>query len=192
MADAAFAEAYDAKILHPETRALYGGGDFYNVGDWSRGAGELRRACADLVRRHLELADGAGDGPAPRRVLDVGCGLGAGTALIAGAFPGADVLGVNLSRRQVEHARRRYPEAEFRAMDATRLDLPDAAFDVVFSVEAAFHFDTRRTFLREAHRVLRPGGCVVLSDILMPRLDGLGLCRALAKDPVLADVPVVL
>ncbi|MEM6793147.1 MAG: methyltransferase domain-containing protein [Acidobacteriota bacterium] len=159
-----FTAAYDAKILHPETRALYGGGDFYNVGDWSRGAASLEEACADLAYRHLDLAEASPR--APGRILDVGCGLGAGTALVARALPASRVTGINLSRRQVEHARSRFPEADFRVMDAASLDFEDGSFDLVLSVEAAFHFETREAFLGEARRVLRPGGCLVLSDIL--------------------------
>jgi ubiquinone/menaquinone biosynthesis C-methylase UbiE len=54
-------------------------------------------------------------------------------------------------------------------MDATELDFEDERFDLVMSVEAAFHFNTREKFLREALRVLRPNGWLTLSDILVAR-----------------------
>jgi SAM-dependent methyltransferase len=49
-------------------------------------------------------------------------------------------------------------------MDATRLEFPADSFDALLCVEAAHHFDTRERFLREALRVLRPGGTLLLTD----------------------------
>lgn len=150
-------------IFSDHMRDLYEGSGFYNVGDWSGGAdrGRLVDACRRLTERHL-----SGWGSAPGRVLDAGCGLGGGTQLIQERWPGAAVIGINISRRQVAHARARHTGPRYLVMDAARMGFPDGCFDRVVSVEAAFHFSSRLDFLREAFRVLRPGGTLVLTDIL--------------------------
>ncbi|MCC2671470.1 MAG: hypothetical protein K0Q72_3941 [Armatimonadetes bacterium] len=155
---------YDRMILDPSVRALYEDSDLYNVGDWSGRATSLTHACTALVDRHCRETHPARLGVT--RVLEVGCGLGGGTTRIAAHYPGAQLLAVNVSQAQLSYARRRHPKAHYCVGDAARLPLRDGTVDRVIAVEAALHFPSRSGFLQSAHRVLRPGGCLIFTDVL--------------------------
>src|SRR4051812_50139329 len=87
-----FATRYDAIISHPRTRALYGDSGYYNVGLWTDGVRDQRQACDRLVDEMAGLI------PAGARfILDVGCGLGAGTRRLADRFPEAEGGGGEIS-----------------------------------------------------------------------------------------------
>ena len=169
----AFAARYDRAILDPGVRGLYEGSDFFNVGDWSSspkglpsGLGEAARR---LVERHLAV-DPPERAAEMRIVLDVGCGLGPTTKMMAQHYTEALVVGVNISGAQLAYATRTAPSrARFAGMDAVELGIAACSADRIHAVESAFHFRTRADFLREAHRVLRPGGKLVLTDILYRR-----------------------
>jgi SAM-dependent methyltransferase len=101
-----------------------------------------------------------------RRVLEVGCGAGqCGRALVSG---GVDVVGVDLSWRQIRHAARINGRAGVALpvlqADAQRLPFPDEAFDAAFSSYGALSFVADAvSVLGEVARVLRPGGRFVYS-----------------------------
>lgn len=156
----AFVERYDEMVDSAPMRALYADSGYFNVGYWDDGAADLVAACDRLTDRM------AGFAPAdPELIVDVGCGVGAGSARIARRFPDATVLAVNLSHGQLLRARRRGVVAP-AVMDAARLGVASGAADAVFAIESAQHFDTRAAFIAEAHRVLRPGGVIALADML--------------------------
>ena len=100
-----------------------------------------------------------------REVLDVACGEGYGTALLAGR--GAKrVTGVDLSPQAIAHARSEYgslANAEFVEASCTRMPFADASFDVVVSFETLEHIEPQREFIDEVARVLKPDGLLLLS-----------------------------
>jgi ubiquinone/menaquinone biosynthesis C-methylase UbiE len=162
---AAFADRYDALLMEPRTRALYGESGYFNVGYWVDGARDLVAACNRMVDEFASKLSGG-------IVLDVGCGLGAGTRRLAESFPGSVVAGVNISHWQLTQARARGVSAAVVA-DATMLPFGTGAVDAVVAIESAEHFDTRETFFAEAYRVLRPGGIIALTDMLFHEGDSI-------------------
>lgn len=157
------AEHYRRRLGAPMAREFYGNSDFLNVGYWYDGTKNARDACENMMKELLSLI------PEKKgNILDVACGKGASTRYLLKYFSPNDVVGINISKEHLDVCRSNVPECEFLEMDATELSFPDNAFDNMICVEAAFHFDTREKFLQEAYRVLKPGGFLILADILAP------------------------
>jgi SAM-dependent methyltransferase len=104
-------------------------------------------------------------------VLDVGCGFGGTLETINRTFGAMRLTGVNIDPRQLDICSLLKPAHgnlfEWRDADAGSLPFRDGSFDRVLCIEAMFHFVSRRAFFLEAGRVLRPGGTLVCSDILI-------------------------
>jgi MPBQ/MSBQ methyltransferase len=105
------------------------------------------------------------------RILDVACGFGGLIQTLDELLTNADLTGINIDIRQLEICQR-LPSVNDNALrwqEADACDLPfaDATFDTLFCIEAMFHFASREQFLAETRRVLKPGGVLVLTDVVL-------------------------
>jgi cyclopropane fatty-acyl-phospholipid synthase-like methyltransferase len=134
-----------------------------NLGLWE-GGGDASEAPA-AVRRLVETV--ARELPRGGTILDVGNGLGAQDPVIAEVARPERLIAINITASQLRDGRERLRRAGAHPVnaDAVRLPVRTGAVDGVISVEAAFHFSSRARFFAEAHRVLRPGGVLSISDI---------------------------
>jgi 2-polyprenyl-3-methyl-5-hydroxy-6-metoxy-1,4-benzoquinol methylase len=99
-----------------------------------------------------------------RDVLDAGCGTGYGSHILAEA--GAkSVIGVDLDRRNIAFARKRYaaPNLAFAVADIEKLEFGADSFDLVVASNSVEHLHRPRAFLDELRRLLRPGGKALIA-----------------------------
>lgn len=104
-------------------------------------------------------------------ILEVGCGLGIGTALIMNEFEPLKIKGIDISRERIERAAEINKELIalksifFRLENAENLLCESQSFNKVFSVEAIQHFESNLAFIQESYRVLKSQGRLVIASI---------------------------
>ena len=118
--------------------------------------------------RHRLIRDGTHLAPGTR-LLEVGCGVGAVLAVLGQEFPGLRLVGVDIEPKQLDFARghleRAGVEATLVEADALALPFADESFDHVWMMWFLEHVADPVAVLREARRVLVPGGAITAIEV---------------------------
>ena len=152
---------YDRRMYRSRPMERYEGSGFRNYGYWTSDIRSQKDACEKLMEVLLAFIPQKGG-----TILDIACGMGGTTRHLLSYYAPEEVTGINISAKQLRSCRSLAPDCSFLQMSATNMGFADSSFDNLICVEAVFHFVTRGSFLTEAHRILKPGGRLVLSDIL--------------------------
>jgi tocopherol O-methyltransferase len=151
-------EHYD--VVSPYYRTLWG--EHLHHGYWIRGDESKEEAQLQLIEHLARLANVKRGSD----ILDIGCGLGAGSLYLAKHY-NATVTGITISPVQVEMATRAAAEeradAKFLLMDAEAMNFRKQ-FDVLWSVESISHYQNLEAFFASAAKLLKPGGSFAITD----------------------------
>ena len=126
---------------------------------------DFREAKIEFVHQLIRWS-GLDKLPKGARILDIGCGIGGSSRILADSY-GFNVTGITISSGQVDRANQltsSNSRCNFKVMDALNLEFEDGEFDGIWSVEAGAHIPDKDRFASEMLRVLRPGGFLALAD----------------------------
>ena len=130
------------------------------MGDWNSiqylmFENERTQPAIDLVNR-IYIDD-------PKKIIDIGCGPGNSTQVLAQRFPNAYILGVDNSPNMIEKAKRDYPNLDFKNCDVGNdLSMIDNDFDVVFSNACIQWIPNHNQLLKNMIGLLRTGGILAV------------------------------
>ena len=122
-----------------------------------------------FIQRHYEaprlkrLSEGTAN-----RILEIGCGQGAGARIIRDLFRPHRYVGIDLDPRMIGRAQRKaraLPNATFLQGDVTSLEFPNATFDLVVDFGVVHHVPNWKEALAEVHRTLELNGEFLFEDL---------------------------
>ncbi|MFC1544759.1 class I SAM-dependent methyltransferase [Gemmatimonadota bacterium] len=134
-----------------------------NYWEWADLSAHLDRLSAQLDNRVRGRQLYAVDWVEGETVLDVGCEVGICSYYLA--RNGKKVVGIDVEKARLEIAERKFshPNLKFLPADGVDLNFPDESFDCVLLLEVLEHTFHPRGLIREIHRVLKPGGHLIIS-----------------------------
>ena len=141
-----------------------------HYGIWEEGTHSFAEALVNTNKIMMEL----GQISESDKVLDAGCGVG-GTAMYLHNTKKARVTGITLSEKQLlfatSNAKKRNvgDKVAFFLMDFTDTSFEDNSFDVVWACESVCHASDKLAFMKEAYRILKKGGRLIISDFFLTK-----------------------
>jgi len=113
-----------------------------------------------LLLAQVELKQGA-------NVIDVGCGTGTILRYMADACP-INGYGIDMTDNMIEQAKRKCPEMDIRLSRCEETPFDSSTFNVITVCMAYHHFSDKAGFVKEAARIIKPGGSLYIADPYFP------------------------
>lgn len=108
----------------------------------------------------------------PKSILEIGCGVGAQTEILLNRFPDCQVTGVEINETQIRTAQAYLKSKDFtqeryelHQTDANKMSFEDNSFDSIYICWVLEHLSSPIEVLKEAYRVLKPGGIIYITEV---------------------------
>lgn len=142
--------------------------EFLSFGYWYANTKTYHDAAKNLVAYVITR----GEIDKPERVLNVTCGYGAETFIYYRMTKPGIIDGIDITKKHVDYANNKSKQLKlddkvrFFYGDAVKLTFPDNIYSHIIGIEGPVHFSCRNEFFKSAVRVLKPGGELILTDII--------------------------
>lgn len=138
-----------------------------SLGFWNKGTKNLREALSNQNQEMAELAQIK----KTDKVLDAGCGVG-GSSVFLAKNHGCQMTAITIVNNQVNKVLKNAENhnvsnlIDCQEIDYCNTSFPDESFDVVWGIESICYAKSKKSFIEEAYRILKPGGRIIISEII--------------------------
>lgn len=145
-------------------------GDNFHFGYFKTPEDDLDSATDNLIDELAALSNLGLD----TKILDAGCGIGNPAIYLYDKF-GSDITGISTSRKGIDIASSRIQKDKYKGKirfivaDMTATGFHDRSFDVIWVMESSHLIKNKKIFFDECYRLLKPGGNILLSDIMLKK-----------------------